>query len=168
MASIKLGGNPANTLGELPAKNTKAPDFKLTKSDFSTVSLADYEDYNLILNIFPSIDTGTCSQSVRQFNQEAANLKGAKVLCISKDLPFAQNRFCGAEGIENVEMLSDYKTGNFGKDYGVTLIDSAFDSLLSRSVVVINKEGNVVYTEQVQEIGDEPNYEAAIEALVNA
>ena len=168
MASIKLGGNPANTLGELPEKNTKAPDFKLTKSDFSTVSLADYEDYNLILNIFPSIDTGTCSQSVRQFNQEAANLKGAKVLCISKDLPFAQNRFCGAEGIENVEMLSDYKTGNFGKDYGVTLIDSAFDSLLSRSVVVINKEGNVVYTEQVQEIGDEPNYEGAIEALVNA
>ena len=168
MASIKLGGNPANTLGELPTKNTKAPDFTLTKSDLSTVSFSDYEGHNLVLNIFPSVDTGTCSQSIRQFNQEAANMKDAKVLCISKDLPFAQQRFCGAEGIENVEMLSDYKTGQFGKDYGVTFIDSAFESLLSRSVVVINKKGEVVYTEQVQETADEPNYEAAIEALMHA
>ncbi|SNZ00137.1 thiol peroxidase [Flagellimonas pacifica] len=168
MASITLGGNPANTVGNLPAIHTSAPSFNLTKSDLSEVSLSDYAGSKLVLNIFPSVDTGTCAQSVRQFNQEAAELDNTKVLCISKDLPFAQQRFCGAEGIENVDMLSDYKTGNFGKDYGVTFADSAFTSLLSRSVVVINNEGNVVYTEQVSETADEPNYKAALEALMDA
>ncbi|WP_420601977.1 thiol peroxidase [Flagellimonas sp.] len=168
MASITLGGSPANTVGNLPAINTPAPNFTLTKSDLSQALLSDYAGSKLVLNIFPSVDTGTCAQSVRQFNQEAAELDNTKVLCISKDLPFAQQRFCGAEGIENVDMLSDYKTGDFGKDYGVTFADSAFASLLSRSVVVINKEGNVVYTEQVSETADEPNYKAALEALMDA
>ncbi len=168
MASITLGGSPANTIGELPSLNTLAPNFTLTKSDLSTVSLSDYKGQKLVLNIFPSVDTGTCAQSVRQFNQEAAELEDTKVLCISKDLPFAQKRFCGAEGIENVDMLSDFKTGDFGKAYGVTFADSAFESLLSRSVVVVNKDGNVVHTEQVGETADEPNYKAALEALMDA
>ncbi|WP_190808900.1 thiol peroxidase [Flagellimonas sp. S3867] len=168
MASITLGGSPANTIGELPAKGTTAPGFTLTKSDLSEVSISDYSGNKLVLNIFPSVDTGTCAQSVRQFNEEAAELADTKVLCISKDLPFAQKRFCGAEGIENVDMLSDYKTGEFGNAYGVTFANSAFQSLLSRSVVVIGKDGKVLYTEQVAETGDEPNYKAALEALMDA
>jgi len=168
MAAITLGGSPANTLGQLPSINTSALGFTLTKSDLSEVSLSDYQGHKLVLNIFPSVDTEICAQSVRQFNQKAAKLENTKVLCISKDLPFAQKRFCGAEGIENVDMLSDYKTGNFGKDYGVAFADSAFASLLSRCVVVLNKDGKVIYTEQVPETGDEPNYKAALEALMNA
>ncbi|MGW9686448.1 thiol peroxidase [Flagellimonas sp. 2504JD1-5] len=168
MASITFGGAPANTVGNLPAINTHAPDFNLTKLDLTQASLSDYQGKKLILNVFPSIGTGVCAQSVRQFNQEAAELDGVKVLCISKDLPFAQKSFCGAEGIENVEMLSDYKTGAFGESYGVTLLDSAFETLLSRSVVVIDEAGKVLYTEQVSETGDEPNYKAALEALMDA
>ena len=168
MASITLGGNPAQTIGELPANNSKASDFTLTKSDMSSVSLSDYSGSKLVLNIFPSVDTGVCAQSVREFNKRASELENTKVLCISKDLPFAQNRFCGAEGIENVEMLSDYKTGEFGKAYGVTFANSAFETLLSRSIVIVDANGNVVYTEQVSETGDEPDYDSAIEALVNA
>lgn len=168
MASITLGGNPATTVGNLPAINAMAPDFSLTKSDMSTVSLSDYEGSKLVLNIFPSVDTGVCAQSVREFNKRASHLENTKVLCISKDLPFAQKRFCGAEGIDNVEMLSDYKTGKFGEDYGVTFADSAFETLLSRSIVIINQDGQVIYTEQVPETGDEPDYNAAIEALMNA
>lgn len=168
MASITLGGAPANTVGNLPQVNAMAPDFSLTKSDMSQVSLSNYKGSKVVLNIFPSVDTGTCAKSVRQFNQEAAALEGVKVLCISKDLPFAQNRFCGAEGIENVEMLSDYKTGAFGNEYGLTFADSAFESLHSRCVVVLDQNGKVVYTEQVSETGDEPNYQAALDALTNA
>lgn len=168
MASITLGGNPANTVGELPSTNTTAPSFKLTKSDLSEVSLSDYTGHKLVLNIFPSVDTGTCAKSVRQFNEEAAKLENTKILCISKDLPFAQTRFCGAEGIENVDMLSDYKTGSFGKEYGVAFADSAFATLLSRCIVVIDQNGKIVHTEQVAETADEPNYKAALEALMNA
>ena len=168
MASITLGGNPANTIGELPNSGEKAPDFTLTKSDMAEVSLSDYAGAKLVLNIFPSVDTGTCAKSVRQFNEEAADLENTKVLCISKDLPFAQARFCGAEGIENVEMLSDYKTGAFGKDYGVEFTDSAFQTLLSRAIVVLDGAGTVAYTEHVSETADEPNYKAALDALMNA
>ncbi|MEP3383605.1 MAG: thiol peroxidase, partial [Flavobacteriaceae bacterium] len=121
-----------------------------------------------VLNIFPSVDTGTCAKSVRQFNEEAAKLENTTVLCISKDLPFAQARFCGAEGIENVDMLSDYKSGNFGKDYGVAFADSGFETLLSRAIVVVDSKGTTVYTEQVAETADEPNYTAALDALMNA
>ncbi|KQC28956.1 thiol peroxidase [Flagellimonas eckloniae] len=168
MASITLGGNPANTVGELPSLNTNAPSFTLTKSDLSEVSLSDYSDHKLVLNIFPSVDTGTCAKSVRQFNEEAAKLENTKILCISKDLPFAQARFCGAEGIENVDMLSDYKSGNFGNDYGVAFADSAFETLLSRCIVVVDESGKIVHTEQVSETADEPNYKAALDAILNA
>ena len=168
MASITLGGNPANTIGELPQINSQAPDFNLTKSDLSQASLADYSGSKLVLNIFPSVDTGTCAKSVRQFNEEAAELENTKILCISRDLPFAQARFCGAEGIENVEMLSDFRTGGFGEKYGVTFGDSAFAGLLSRAIVVIDENGVVKHTEQVAETADEPNYKAALEALMDA
>ncbi|MEM7485970.1 MAG: thiol peroxidase [Bacteroidota bacterium] len=168
MAAITLGGDPATTVGELPSKNTTAPNFKLTKSDLSPVSLSDYSGHKVILNIFPSVDTGTCAKSVRQFNEEAAELENTKVLCISKDLPFAQARFCGAEGIENVDMLSDYKTGDFGKDYGLSFADSAFESLHSRCIVVLDENGKIIHTEQVAETADEPNYKAALEALMDA
>ena len=165
MASITLGGTPTNTIGELPAIGSKAPDFKMSASDLSSKSLADFSGSNLILNIFPSVDTGVCATSVRTFNKSAASLDNTKVLCISRDLPFAQARFCGAEGIENVVMLSDFIDGSFGKDYGVEIIDGAFNSLHSRAIVVINSNGEVVYTEQVPEVGQEPNYDKALAAI---
>jgi thiol peroxidase len=168
MASITLGGTPVNTRGELPKIDTTAPDFKLTKDDLSSATLSDYKGKKVVMNIFPSVDTGVCAASIRQFNQEAAELDNTVVLCISKDLPFAQKRFCGAEGIANVEMLSDFKTGQFGKDYNVEFADGGFQGLLSRSVVVLDENGTVRYTEQVPETGEEPNYKAALEALMDA
>jgi thiol peroxidase len=168
MASITLGGTPVKTVGELPSKNTAAPKFSLTKVDLSEASLDHYQGSKVVMNIFPSVDTGTCAKSVRQFNEEAAELENTHVLCISRDLPFAQQRFCGAEGIENVVMLSDFKTGAFGKDYGLEFSDGAFNGLHSRCIVVLDTEGKVVHTEQVQETADEPNYKAALEALMNA
>ncbi|MBT8211380.1 MAG: thiol peroxidase [Eudoraea sp.] len=168
MATVTLKGNPINTIGSLPEIGSMAPEFSLTKSDLSSASLGDYSGTKLVLNIFPSIDTGTCAQSVRQFNEEAAELASTKVLCISKDLPFAQARFCGAEGIDNVEMLSDFRDGNFGKSYELEFIDGPLQPLLSRAVIVLDKEGKVVYTEQVSETADEPNYKAALEALMDA
>lgn len=165
MANITLGGNPATTVGNLPKTGTKAPDFKLTNTDLANKSLADYQGSRVVLNIFPSVDTGVCAQSVRTFNEKASGLENTKVLCVSKDLPFAMARFCGAEGLDNVENLSDYKTGTFGESYGVTIKDTAFESLHSRAVVVIDTDGSVLHTEQVQEIGNEPNYEAALNAL---
>ncbi|GMN09021.1 thiol peroxidase [Croceitalea sp. MTPC9] len=167
MASITLGGTPVNTTGELPSKNTAAPNFTLTKVDLSEASLSDYSGKKVVMNIFPSVDTGTCAKSVRQFNEAAAELENTHVLCISRDLPFAQQRFCGAEGIENVEMLSDFKTGDFGKNYGLEFSDGAFKGLHSRCVVVLNANGNVIHTEQVQETADEPNYKAALEVLMD-
>ncbi len=168
MATVTLKGNTINTLGNLPANGSKSPDFKLVKSDLSTATLADYSGKKVVLNIFPSVDTGTCAKSVRQFNEEAAELNNTAVLCISKDLPFAQGRFCGAEGIENVEMLSDFRDGNFGKAFQNEFVDGPLQALLSRAVVVLNEEGNVVYSEQVPETVDEPNYKAALEALMDA
>ncbi len=165
MANITLGGNPIKTSGELPQTNTKAPDFKLTGTDLSTVSLADFKGSKLILNIFPSVDTGTCAASVRKFNEKASSLENTKVLCISRDLPFAQKRFCGAEGLENVVSLSDFKDGAFGSSYGLTITDGPLAGLHSRAIVVLDEEGNVKYTEQVSEIADEPDYENALAAL---
>jgi len=165
MATITLKGNEINTSGNLPAVGAKAKDFQLTGVDLSTKSLSDFAGHNVILNIFPSIDTGTCAASVRNFNKEAANLENTKVLCVSRDLPFAQNRFCGAEGIENVVMLSDFKSGQFGKDYGLKITDGPLAGLSSRSIVILNPEGKVTYTEQVSETVDEPNYEAALASL---
>ena len=165
MASITLGGNPINTSGTLPNIGTNAPDFKLVKTDLSLASLADFKGSRLVLNIFPSIDTGTCATSVRTFNAKASSLENTKVLCISRDLPFAQKRFCGAEGLENVINLSDFNTGSFGKDYGLEITDSVLAGLHSRVVIVLDENGTILHTEQVSEIANEPNYEAAITAL---
>jgi thiol peroxidase len=165
MASITLKGNKINTSGNLPATGTVAKDFKLVATDLSIKSLADFKGQNLVLNIFPSIDTGTCATSVRNFNKSAASLSNTSVLCISRDLPFAQGRFCGAEGIENVVMLSDFNTGQFGKDYGLQIVDGPLAGVTSRCIVVIDTEGKVVYTEQVAETTEEPNYEAALKSL---
>ena len=165
MATITLKGNKINTIGSLPAVGTKVPEFSLTKNDLSTISNADFAGKKLVLNIFPSIDTGTCAASTRYFNQEAAGFDNTVVICISKDLPFAQSRFCGAEGIDNVVMASDYKTGAFGKDAGVQFVDGPLDTLLSRSIIVADENGNILYTEQVAETTEEPNYEAAIASL---
>ncbi|QRM90749.1 thiol peroxidase [Lacinutrix sp. WUR7] len=165
MATVTLKGNPIQTSGELPKVGTKAPDFTLTTTDLATKSLSDFAGSKVVLNIFPSVDTGTCAQSVRTFNKEASTLKNTKVLCISRDLPFAQARFCGAEGLENVVNLSDYKDGSFGKNYGLNFVNGPLDALDSRCVVVIDENGVITYTEQVQEIVDEPNYKAALEAL---
>ncbi|MEM6516035.1 MAG: thiol peroxidase [Bacteroidota bacterium] len=165
MATITLQGNEIHTSGNLPEKGTKAPDFKLTNTELGTKTLSDFEGHNLVLNIFPSVDTGVCATSIREFNKKASELENTKVLCISKDLPFAQSRFCGAEGLDNVIPLSDFKDGNFGKAYGVDITDGAFEGLLSRAVVVIDKSGEVLYNQQVSEIADEPNYEAALGVL---
>jgi thiol peroxidase len=165
MASITLGGNPINTSGELPKVGSKAPDFKLVKNDLSIATLADFAGSKLVLNIFVSLDTGTCATSVRTFNADASKLDNTKVLCISRDLPFAQKRFCGAEGIENVINLSDFRTGSFGKDYGLEMVNGALAGLLSRVVIVLDENGIVKYTEQVPEVSNEPNYESALAAL---
>ena len=165
MAAITLGGNAINTSGNLPQVGTNAPDFKLVKTDLSVTSLADYKGSRVVLNIFPSIDTGTCATSVRIFNAKASKLENTKVLCISRDLPFAQKRFCGAEGLENVENLSDFKDGSFGKNYGLEITDSVLAGLHSRVVIVLDENGVIKYSEQVTEIADEPNYEAALASL---
>lgn len=165
MASITLGGNPIHTNGELPEIGSKAPDFQLAQTDLSTVTLADFAGSKVVLNIFPSIDTNTCATSVRTFNADAGKLDNTKVLCISRDLPFAQKRFCGAEGLENVINLSDFNTGKFGKDYGLEMTDGKFSGLHSRAVIVLDENGIVTYTEQVPEIADEPNYQSALAAL---
>jgi thiol peroxidase len=165
MAKITLKGNPFKTVGKLPKVGSKAPKFSLIKADLSKGKLKDFKGSKLILNIFPSLDTGTCAASVRRFNKEASELENTKVLCISRDLPFAQARFCGAEGLDNVITLSDFSKGKFGKSYGVTINDGPLANLLSRAIVVVNEEGVVTYTEQVPEIVDEPNYEAALKAL---
>ena len=165
MASITLDGNPVHTSGELPKVGTKLADFKLVKNDLSTATLSDFAGTNLVLNIFPSIDTGTCATSVRTFNATASQLENTKVLCISRDLPFAQKRFCGAEGIENVVNLSDFKDGSFGKTNGLEIADGVLAGLHSRCIIVVDASGSVIYTEQVPEIANEPNYEAALAAL---
>lgn len=165
MATITLGGNPINTNGALPIVGTMAPDFKLIANDLSTVTLADFAGTTLVLNIFPSVDTGTCATSVRKFNEKAGDLTDTKVLCISRDLPFAQKRFCGAEGLDNVINLSDFKDGSFGKDYGLEMTDGALSGLHSRVILIIDANQKIIYSEQVPEIADEPNYEAALNAL---
>lgn len=168
MATVTLKGNEIHTSGSLPEVGSMAPEFTLTKGDLSSATLNDYKGKKVVLNVFHSIDTGTCAQSVRQFNTEAADLDNTVVLCVSRDLPFAMNRFCGAEGIENVETLSDFKDGNFGKRYGLEYIDGPIQGLLSRVIVVLDESGKVTHTEQVQETVDEPNYKAALEALMDA
>lgn len=165
MATVTLKGKKITTFGELPETGSNAPNFKLTALDLSSKSLHDYMGTRVILNVFPSVDTGTCAQSVRTFNKKATDLDNTKVLCISKDLPFALERFGAAEGIQNVESLSDYRDGNFGKSYGLTFVDGPLEALHSRCVIVLDEDAKVVYTEQVKEISDEPNYDAALQSL---
>jgi len=163
MAQTALGGNPVNTVGELPSVGS-TPSFTLTKGDLSEVTAADYAGKKLVLNIFPSIDTPTCAKSVRAFNERAASLDNTVVLNVSADLPFAQGRFCGAEGITNVENASSFRT-DFGDEFGIQLADGKLNGLLARAVVVLDESGTVTYTELVPEIAQEPNYDAAIAAL---
>ena len=165
MATITLGGNPIHTNGELPQVGSKATDFSMIQTDLSTATLATFAGSRLVLNIFPSIDTGTCATSVRTFNEKASQLANTKVLCISRDLPFAQKRFCGAEGLENVINLSDFNTGGFGKNYGLEIVDGPLAGLHSRVVIVLDENGTILHTEQVSEIANEPNYEAALAVL---
>lgn len=165
MAQITFKGNPIHTNGTLPQVGSKAPEFKLTAADLSEKSLADFSGKYVVLNIFPSIDTGVCAQSVREFNTKVSLTANTVVLCISKDLPFASSRFCAAEGLENVVSLSDFKTDDFSNAYGVKMTEGPLAGLLSRAVVAINPEGNVIYTEQVPEIAQEPSYEGALNAI---
>ncbi len=165
MAQITLHDNPINTIGNLPEIKAKAPAFQLTKADLSDATLNDFTGQHLVLNIFPSIDTGVCAMSVRRFNAEAEKLKNTTVLCISADLPFAQARFCGAEGLDRVITLSAMRDRKFGEDYGVTISDGPLASLFSRAVVIVDENGSVIYTEQVPEITQEPDYEAALKIL---
>ncbi len=164
MAEITLKGNKINTIGQLPAINEQAKNFQLVANDLSVKTLEDYKGERLILNIFPSLDTPTCAASVRRFNQEASKLEGTTVLCISKDLPFAQARFCGAEGLDKVITLSDFRS-DFSKQYGLEIIDGPLQGLASRAIVVINKKGEIIYTQQVPEIVDEPNYQEILDIL---
>jgi len=165
MAQTKLGENTVNTVGALPAIGSVAPDFTLTQNDLKEVSSKAFSGKNIVMNIFPSVDTGVCSASVREFNKRAATLNNTVVLCISKDLPFAMKRFCGAEGIDKVITLSDFRGKGFSKAYGVELIDGGFAGLFARAVILVGTDGKVKYTELVPAIGQEPNYDAALKAL---
>ncbi len=165
MSTIAFKGNEVHTSGSLPSVGSKAPDFSVTKSDLSETKLADYSGKRLVINIFPSIDTGVCAASVRKFNQEAAGLDNTIVLCVSKDLPFAHKRFCEAEGIKNVVTASEYKDQSFSQAYNVRMEDGPLEGLMSRAVVVVGADGTVLYNEQVPEITQEPDYEKALKVL---
>lgn len=165
MASITLKGNPIETIGNLPEKGEKAKDFTLVRNDLSRSSLHDFKGSKLILNIFPSLDTSTCAASVRHFNKVASELDNTKVLCISRDLPFAQARFCGAEGLNNVITLSDFEDGSFGKDFGLEITSGPLKGLHSRVVIIVDEDGVVRYTQQVPEIVDEPDYDDVLQNI---
>jgi thioredoxin-dependent peroxiredoxin len=165
MAQIKIGENTVDTYADLPAVGTQAADFRLTKTDFTDTSLNDYKGKRVILNIFPSLNTGVCQASSRRFNEAANNLDNTAVLCISVDLPFLHKSFCEADGLKNVISLSAMRGRSFGKDYGVLMTSGKWEGLFSRAVVVLDETGKVLYTEQVPSIGQEPNYEAALKVL---
>lgn len=165
MATIKLQGNEIHTIGTLPEIGTRTPNFELIANDLSLKSCEEFAGKNVILNIFPSLDTGVCAASVRRFNTILNDLKDTIVLCISRDLPFAQARFCGAEGLENVVTLSEFRNSDFSEKYGVKIVDGPLEGLMSRAIVIVDKDGKVKYTEQVEDIVLEPNYDAALEAL---
>jgi thiol peroxidase len=165
MAKITLKGNPVNTSGNLPSKGSKAPDFTLVKSDLGNLSLSELKGKRLILSISPSLDTSVCATSVRKFNQMAAGKTNTMVLAITKDLPFANGRFCTTEGITNVVTLSGFRNTTFGKSYGVEIVDGSFMGLYARSIIVIDENGIVTHTQLVPEIAQEPDYDAALDAL---
>ncbi len=165
MAQVTFKGNPINTAGSLPAFGSTARDFQVVKADLSTMSLSEFKGKKVVLNIFPSLDTPVCATSVRRFNVEAAKLDNTVVLCISKDLPFAQKRFCAAEGIDNVITGSEYRDSSFSDAYGIRILNGPLAGLFSRAVVVIDERGKVLYTEQVPEITQEPDYGKALAAV---
>lgn len=165
MTQITLQGNQIETIGELPALNTPAPAFTLTRTDLSDCTINDFAGQTIVLNIFPSIDTPVCAASVRRFNAEASGSDNTVVLCISADLPFAHQRFCEGEGLNDVIPLSVFRSPSFGEDYGVIITKGPISGLLSRAIVIIDTEGKVAYTEQVPEIAQEPNYEEALQVL---
>lgn len=166
MSQIKFGGEKVTTYGVLPELDEKAPHFELLKADFTTATLEDFKGKRVIMNIFPSIDTGVCATSVRNFSKKAADIKNTVVLCISRDLPFAQSRFLDDENLKNVVNLSDFRERNFGKDYGVEMIDGPWECLLSRAVLVLDESGKVIHSQQVADIDDEPDYLAALKTLL--
>ncbi|MEQ1903142.1 MAG: thiol peroxidase [Pirellulaceae bacterium] len=165
MAVTKLKGNPVNTCGDLPTVGSSAPEFRLVGTDLAECGLGDFKGKNVVLSVFPSVDTPTCATSVRKFNAQAAALNNTVVINVSRDLPFAQKRFCAAEGIENVKSLSGFRCDEFGKKYGVALTEGPLKGLYARAVIVINGDGKVVHQELVPEIADEPNYAAALAAI---
>ncbi|TYT73582.1 thiol peroxidase [Desulfobotulus mexicanus] len=165
MVTVTLQGTPVKTSGSLPETGSKAPAFTLTSADLGETNLESFSEKKLVLNIFPSIDTGVCAASVRRFNAEAGKRPESAVLCISADLPFAHSRFCGSEGLKDVHSASTFRNPEFGETYGVTLADGPLRGLLARAVVIIDKDGKVAYTELVPEIGQDPNFDAALEAL---
>ena len=166
MAIIKLGGNNIETFGTLPKVGETAPDFNLVAQDLSTKKISDFRGVRVVMNIFPSIDTNVCATSVRKFNERATELKNTKVLCISKDLPFALKRFANDEALSNVTNLSDFRDGSFGKNYGVEITTGDLRGLHSRAVLVLNEEGKVIHSQQVPEIGEEPDYLSALKTLL--
>ncbi|WP_026451510.1 thiol peroxidase [Aequorivita capsosiphonis] len=166
MGHIKLGGIDIETIGTLPKVGDTAPDFNLTSEDLSSKKLSDYKGSRVVMNIFPSIDTNICATSVRKFNEKATGLKNTKVLCISRDLPFAQKRFVSDEEIDNVTNLSDFRDGSFGKNYGVEMTTGDLKGLHSRAVVVLDENAKVIYSQQVPEIGEEPDYLSALKPLL--
>jgi thiol peroxidase len=165
MTTITFQGSPIHTIGELPAIGSQAPAFILTRNDLSDITSADCVGKKVVLNIFPSLDTPICASAVKRFNEIAGDHKDVTVLCVSADLPFAQNRFCSTDNLKNVVPVSVFHHTDFGKKYGVQIIDGPLAGLLSRAVIVLDKDGKVVYTEQVQELADEPNYQAALNAI---
>jgi thiol peroxidase len=165
MAQTKLGENVVNTNGNLPEVGSAAPEFVLTGSDMKDVTSKQFDGKNIVLNIFPSVDTSTCATSVRTFNKKAAALDDTVVLCVAKDLPFAMRRFCGAEGINKVMLVSDFRNRGFSTNYGVELVDGGFAGLNARAVIVISKEGKIKYTQLTPTIGEEPDYDSALASL---
>ena len=165
MASITLKGNACNTSGDLPAVGSTAPDFTLVGGDLGEASLDTFAGKNIILSIVPSFDTGICAMSVKRFNESAGELENTVIVNVSKDLPFAQKRFCEAEGVEHVTNLSAFRSNEFGKNYGIEILDGPLQGLLGRAIVVLNGEREVIYTELVPEIAQEPNYDAALSAV---
>ena len=165
MTQVTFRENPVHIAASLPKVGSAAPDFKLVKTDLSSASLGEYRGKRVVLNIFPSLDTPVCAASVRRFNVEAAKLDNTVVLCISRDLPFAQKRFCAAEGINNVIAVSEYRDSSFSDAYGIRILDGPLAGLFSRAIVVINEKGTVTYTEQVPEITREPDYDKALAAI---
>ena len=162
MATITFKGNPVKTSGSLPVKGSKAPDFTLVGKDLQEIHLKDFVGKRVVLNIFPSLDTSTCATSVRKFNQWVSGKNNVVVICVSKDLPFAQSRFCGAEGLDNVITASDFRYNTFATDYGVLLVDGPLKGLMARAVVAIDENGKVIYNQLVDEISNEPNYDIKV------